>query len=189
MIVVAGPPGAGKSTAFPVSGFGVDFFNADDRAAALNHGSYIGIPTAVRRDVNALFESFVLDHIERRVSCAFETTLRSDITFDQAAQAKRAGFYLEMRFVALRDFTLHLERVKMRADSGGHSAPESVLRAIWESSIRNLRRAIREMDFILVYDNSGWGVAPTVLLKAVNGEVVYLTEDIPQWLSLSLPQL
>jgi hypothetical protein len=28
MIVVAGPPGSGKSTAFPVSGFGVAFFNA-----------------------------------------------------------------------------------------------------------------------------------------------------------------
>jgi hypothetical protein len=36
MFVIAGPPAGGKSTAFPVSGFGVDFFNADDRAAALN---------------------------------------------------------------------------------------------------------------------------------------------------------
>jgi hypothetical protein len=26
MFIVAGPPGGGKSTAFPVSGFGVDFF-------------------------------------------------------------------------------------------------------------------------------------------------------------------
>jgi len=33
MIVVAGPSGSGKSTAFPVNGFGVAFFNADDRAA------------------------------------------------------------------------------------------------------------------------------------------------------------
>jgi hypothetical protein len=29
MIVVAGPPGSGKSAAFPVSGFGVAFFNED----------------------------------------------------------------------------------------------------------------------------------------------------------------
>jgi len=36
MFIVAGPPGGGKSKAFPVSGFGVDFFNADDHAAALN---------------------------------------------------------------------------------------------------------------------------------------------------------
>jgi predicted ABC-type ATPase len=39
MIVVAGPPGGGKSTAFPVASFDVAFFNADDRAAALNGGS------------------------------------------------------------------------------------------------------------------------------------------------------
>ena len=77
MFIVAGPPGGGKSTAFPVSGFGVDFFNADDRAAALNHGSYIDIPRSIREKVNLLFESFVLSHIERTASCAFETTLRS----------------------------------------------------------------------------------------------------------------
>ena len=35
MAIIAGPPGSGKSTAFPVSGFGIDFFNADDHAAAL----------------------------------------------------------------------------------------------------------------------------------------------------------
>jgi predicted ABC-type ATPase len=126
MFIVAGPPGGGKSTAFPVSGFGVEFFNADDRAAALNQGSYLAIPRGIRDQVNVLFESFVLNHIERRASCAFETTLRSRITFDQAAKAKQAGFTTETRYVALRDFAMHLERVTMRADAGGHSAPESL---------------------------------------------------------------
>jgi predicted ABC-type ATPase len=84
-----------------------------------------------------------------------------------------------MRYLALRDFLVHLERVKMRADSGGHSAPESVLRSIYESSIRNLSRGIQEMDFIHVYDNGGWGVTPTVLLQAENGEVIYVAEQVP----------
>ena len=74
----------------------------------------------------------------------------------------------------------------MRADAGGHSAPESVLRAIYEASIRNLPRAIREMDFVHVYDNSAWGLTPTVLLQAEGGEVVYLAEDIPHWLARAL---
>ena len=33
MIVVAGPPGSGKTTFFPVVAFGVDAFNIDDRCA------------------------------------------------------------------------------------------------------------------------------------------------------------
>jgi len=49
MIVVAGPPGSGKSSLFPVSGFGVPYFNADDRAAELNGGSYVGISRQVRK--------------------------------------------------------------------------------------------------------------------------------------------
>jgi len=189
MFIVAGPPGGGKSKAFPVSGFGVDFFNADDHAAALNEGSYLQIPGEIRGRVNLLFESFVLDHIHRRASCAFETTLRSSITLEQAAMAKQAGFTTEMRYLALRDFSMHLERVKMRADAGGHSAPESLLKAIYESSIGNLPRAIREMDFVHVYDNSRWGAAPTVLLQADGGEVVYLAEPIPDWLARVLGQL
>jgi dephospho-CoA kinase len=40
MIVVAGPPGSGKSTAFPVAESGVDSSNIDDRAAELNQGSF-----------------------------------------------------------------------------------------------------------------------------------------------------
>jgi predicted ABC-type ATPase len=82
MYIVAGPPGSGKSTVFPVSGFGVEFFNADDLAAQLNQGSYLGIPQSIRDRVNRLFESFVNDCIVRRASFAVETTLRSSITFD-----------------------------------------------------------------------------------------------------------
>jgi predicted ABC-type ATPase len=64
----------------------------------------------------------------------------------------------------------------MRADTGGHSAPKYLLKGIYESSIHNLPRAIREMDFISVYDNSRWGITPAVLLQAESGEVVYLAD-------------
>ncbi len=189
MFIVAGPPGSGKSTAFPVAAFGVDFFNADDHAAALNKGSYGDIPREIRACVNTLFETFVLDHIEMRSSCAFETTLRSAVTFDQAALARRAGFTVEMRYLCLPNFENHLERVKMRADRGGHSAPEPVLRGIYESSIANLPRAIREMDLIYVYENGAWGETPEILLQAEHGEVVYQAERIPRWLAGSVARL
>lgn len=42
--------------------------------------------------------------IEKRVGFAIETTLRSGVTFEQARFAKQAGFVIEMRYLALRDF-------------------------------------------------------------------------------------
>jgi predicted ABC-type ATPase len=52
MYVVAGPAGSGKTTAFPGSQFGCDYFNADDLAAQLNSGSYVGILTTARSSIN-----------------------------------------------------------------------------------------------------------------------------------------
>ena len=114
MIVIAGPPGSGKSTAFPVADFGIAHFNADDRAAALNGGSYVGIPLGIRKIVNWEFEAFVVGCIERGDSFAIETTLRSTVTFEQARIAKACGFVVEMFYLALVDFPMHMRRVKDR---------------------------------------------------------------------------
>ncbi len=65
MVVIAGPPGSGKSTAFPVRESGVDYFNADDVAATLNQ-SYQKVPPHIRAEANRRFEAFVLDHIADR---------------------------------------------------------------------------------------------------------------------------
>lgn len=62
MLVVAGPPGSGKSTFFPVSGFGIDAFNIDDRCAQLI-GSYRAISREVREVVAKECQRFVEQHI------------------------------------------------------------------------------------------------------------------------------
>ncbi len=186
MIVVAGPPGSGKSSIFPVSSFGVSCFNADDRAAELNGGSYVGIPKSVRQAVNREFEAFVFDRIERRTSFAIETTLRSSVTFEQATLAKAVGFATEMRYLALRDFGMHIERVKARADAGGHSASETTLLETYRSSLANLPKAIAEMDDLWVYDNSPVGGPPRLVLESERGVVRFLADDPPSWLITAL---
>jgi predicted ABC-type ATPase len=186
MIVVAGPPGSGKSSLYPLSSFGVANFNADDRAAELNGGSYVGISKEIRQVVNREFETFILGSIERRVSFGIETTLRSEITFEQARLAKKAGFAVEMRYLALRDFSMHLERVKARADAGGHSASEATLRRIYEASLRNLRRAVQELDVVWVYDNTDIGASHPLVLEARDGEIHFLIDNPPRWLSAAL---
>jgi predicted ABC-type ATPase len=183
MFVVAGPPGSGKSTAFPVSGFGAAFFNADDRAAALNGGSYTGISRQIRQQVNREYAEFVVDCVNRQESFAIETTLRSDVTFEQARLAKSAGFRIEMRYMALEGFSMHLERVKARADAGGHSASEAVLRRIHDASLHNLPGAVEEMDQLWIYDNSGFGGPPQLVTETKAGRIVFLPDPPPTWLA------
>ena len=186
MIVVAGPPGSGKSVAFPVDSFGIDSFNADDRSAQLNNGSYQGIPLEIRAIVNKEFEAFVEDHIRNHKSFAIETTLRSDITFRQADQARAEGFEIQMRYIALNGFAQNLKRVIARALAGGHSAPADQLQKIHEASLRNLPKAIREMDRIQVYDNSAPDRRPKRVLSAQSGKVTYLHPSPPEWLEVVL---
>ena len=186
MIVIAGPPGAGKSTLYPVSSFGVACFNADERAAELNQGRFIGISASMRQSVNREFESFVLRAIDSRTSFAIETTLRGELTFEQVRLARQAGFIAEMRFLALSDFQMHFERVKIRADAGGHSASERILRSIYEASIQNLGRAIREMDSLRVYDNSPLDASHPLVLEARDGEICFMSRDPPRWLAVAL---
>jgi len=186
MIVVAGPPGSGKSVAFPVDSFGVDSFNADDRSAELNNGSYQGIPLEVRAVVNKEFEAFVEGHIRNHKSFAIETTLRSDITFRQADHARAEGFEIQMRYIALDGFQENLKRVISRALAGGHSAPAEQLQKIHEASLKNLPRAMREMDRIVVYDNSTLDQRPQRILIAQNGRVVWLHPSCPEWLKEAL---
>src|SRR5258706_4292213 len=114
MIVVAGPPGSGKTRYFPVTAFGIDSFNIDDRCAQIL-GSYRAIPRDVRRAVAKECERFVLDHIEQSKSFAVETTLRTVAAIGQAELARTRGFATEMRFVATDSIAENIAPVLQRA--------------------------------------------------------------------------
>jgi len=190
MFIVAGPPGAGKSSFFELSGVADHVFNADDRAAELNAGSYENIPTAVRATVNREFEEFVHVNIRAGTSFALETTLRSTITFEQAKLAKKNGFHVFMFYVALDTVEHHIERVMRRAARGGHSASESTLRRIHASSLGNLPAALNPdrsgIDIVQIYDNSQAENRPRLVLEARRGRIVGLADSFPEWLQHAL---
>jgi predicted ABC-type ATPase len=91
-----------------------------------------------------------------------------------------------MRYLALRDFPIHVERVRARADFGGHSASETTLREIYIWSLANLPRAIEGMDDLWAYDNSAVGGPPKLVLASEKGIIRFLAEDSPEWISGAL---
>jgi predicted ABC-type ATPase len=190
MYVVAGPPGSGKSRVFPLSRFGVDYFNADDRAAELNGNSYHDIPLEVRKQVNHEFELFIEEHIDRRKNFALETTLRTPVTFLQTAHAHSVGFVVNMVYVALDDVQINLDRIVVRAALGYHSAPARVLRDIHALSLKNLRQAIREcgvsIDELRIFDNTAPGEEPPLMAKIRSGRILYLAARLPKWVQEAL---
>ena len=186
MLVVGGPAGSGKSTAFPIHDFGVDPFNVDDRAAVLNGGSYLNIPPEIRARAVRECEEFIEIHIRDGESFAVETTLRSDITFRQADSARANGFTVELIFVATDDVETNVERVIMRSQRGGHSATPERLREIYSASLRHFPRAIKELDRVDAFDNTAFSGRPRLVLVARRGRITYVTPHPPSWLKESL---
>jgi predicted ABC-type ATPase len=184
MIVVAGPPGSGKTRYFPVTAFGIDAFNIDDRCAQIL-GSYRAIPREVRRAVAKECERFVLDHIERSESFAVETTLRTDAAIQQAELAKTNGFATEMQFVATNSVAENAARVLQRAQAGGHAASEREIRAIHKASVANLSKAVATFERVRVYDSTQRWTPPRLVAVARSGRLVRYGAT-PPWLEAAV---
>ena len=114
-------------------------------------------------------------------SFAVETTLRTDVAIQQAIRAKAAGFRLEMIFVATENVAENVARVAVRGLEGGHSAPESTIREIYELSLGNLADAIDVFDEVVLYDTSAFDEPPRFVARFVNGKVTSRSPSLPAW--------
>jgi hypothetical protein len=119
MLVVAGPPGSGKSTFFPIAAMGVDAFSIDDRCAQIV-GSYRAIPPAVRKAVSRECERFVGEHIDAARSFAVETTMRTLVSVRQAERAQDHGFYTMLTFLSTSSADINV-REGSPARAGGRT--------------------------------------------------------------------
>ena len=184
MTVVAGPPGSGKSIRLSVQDFGVDFFNVDERCREL-HGTFAAIPPEIRRLAQEECEAFVQEHIDSGISFALETTLGGKAAAAlQARQAKDAGFFTSIVYVATADVEINIERIRRRGLAGGHSAPPAVILEIHKQSLGNLAAALSGFDRGEVYDNSG--NAPRLVLRVLNGSLEEVLPPVPDWLRTAL---
>lgn len=102
-----------------------------------------------------------------------------------AARVRQAGFETDLRYLTPQDVSINIERVRIRADAGGHSAPDWKLREIYQSSTGNLPAAIRTFNTVDVVDNTQLNDLQ-LKLSAQDGQIIYLAEQVPAWLERAL---
>ena len=183
VVAVAGPNGAGKSTfhAAHLQPAGLRFVNADEVGRELGVGAYEAAEAAAR---------IRLALLEQRESFVFETVF-SDPVGDELAfllRAEKAGYAVVLCFVGLEGPEQSEERVAMRVLQGGHDVPTEKLRERYPRTMGNLRKAIRELPHVLVFDNGDLARPFRKVAAFERGRTVERHPPLPRWMPGQRPR-
>lgn len=90
--------------------------------------------------------------IRKRVDFGFETTLSGNSEVRLIQEAKRLGYRTTMVFIGLDHPALHVMRVKLRVQNGGHYVdPVDIVRR-QKRCIENLKRVQPMVDRLYIVD-------------------------------------
>lgn len=176
VVALAGPNGAGKSTFFEafLRPAALRFVNADDLARDLGVDAYqaMELASSLRQTLVEQGESFV-----------FETVLSDPVgdKLEFLRKAQQRGYTVVLCFVGLASAAMSEERVAMRVLQGGHDVPTKKLRARFPRTLANLRKAIRQLDGVLVFDNSDLAKPFREVAEFQRGKAVFVS-SAPAWL-------
>jgi predicted ABC-type ATPase len=181
LIVYAGPNGSGKSSLRDVMNDTVDVVIDPDRLAyAVNPGQPRMADYEAGRRAIRLFHAALA---EGR-SISLETTLTGRAVLARLRTARAAGYDVTLIYIALENAELNVQRVAQRASRGGHDIEPSLVRRRVGQSQANLPQALALAQRAVVLDNSG--PAHRRLLEMRDGNIVFVSPDIPDWLKRRL---
>ena len=186
LLVYAGPNGSGKSSlrdqgALPDP---VEVVIDPDRIARqLNPADPRAADRAAGKMALALFET----SLAGRRSLSLETTLAGHSTLRRLRAAKAAGYDVELRYVALENVALNIQRVRARAARGGHFIEPANIRRRYVSSLANLPEGLAIVDRAILADNSG--AAHLVVLEMAGQRITRAVSDLPGWLLPLMPRI
>jgi predicted ABC-type ATPase len=177
LIALAGPNGAGKTSFYyeHLADEGLRFVNADEIARESGASS-----DDAARVTNQVREQL----LEQRESFIFETVF-SDPVGDKVAFLKRAverGYAVVVVFVGVDSAQTSALRVELRVAKGGHDVPEDKLAPRYERTMENLKRAVRELPRVIVYDNSDFEERHRKVAEFADSKCVEKVHRAPEWL-------
>ena len=156
IIIIAGPNGAGKTTFarefLPQEAGCPVFVNADLIAAGLSPFA----PERAAIQAGRLMLEAIAQHVARRESFAFESTLSGRGYARQIPQWRQLGYRVELFFLSLTSADMAVQRVAERVRQGGHDIPEATIRRRFDSGARLFPDVYQPLvDQWVLYDNSG----------------------------------
>lgn len=179
IVALAGPNGAGKTTFYHahLAAAGLRFVNADVLARELeisNAYDAARAADALRRTLVDQGESFVFETV-------FSDPRGEKIAFLKAAQKK--GFTVVLVFVGVSSPDVSCDRVAMRVSQGGHDVPVEKLRSRFPRTLANLKRCIRFLDQVWVFDNGDLRRPYRRVAVIEQGRTTFLAANPPRWLA------
>ena len=182
IVALAGPNGAGKTTFYRahLQDAALRYVNADVLAHELGLHPYVAAKAAdaLRRELVRQRESFV-----------FETVF-SDPAGDKLAfllDSAKAGYSVVLCHIGISGPAVSEERVAMRVSQGGHDVPAEKLIARYPRTQANLRRAIRELPQVWIFDNDDLSRPFRLVAVYEDGRQIKLCKPVPGWLEGLLP--
>ena len=156
IIIVAGPNGAGKTTFarefLPQEAGCPVFVNADLIAAGLSPFA----PERAAIQAGRLMLQAIQQHVAKRTSFAFETTLSGLGYARQIPLWRRLGYFVSLYFLSLPSAAIAVRRVAQRVRQGGHDVPEATIRRRFVSGKRLFTDVYQPLvDEWILYDNAG----------------------------------
>jgi predicted ABC-type ATPase len=177
IIALAGPNGAGKSTFYEVhlKPTGLRFLNADLIARELETDPYRAseVVAKLRAELVQLRESFIFETV-------FSDPVGDKLLF--LKQAAQSGYTVILCFIGIESPELSETRVAMRVSQGGHDVPREKLVQRFPRILTNLRRALRELPRVLVFNNDDLDSPFRHVADYQNGKPVFLKPPVPSWL-------
>ena len=178
---IVGGNGAGKSTFFKtfLEPQAIPFINADVIANEIDPeqpeaASYHAAEFAAQQRKQA---------IRDQQNFCFETVFSHPSKIDLLAQAKAAGYEINLVVIYLSHTELNKARVKQRVSEGGHGVPEEKIESRIPRTHKNIGVAVDLCDFVYIFDNSSYDNPFQQIATKDYGGVTFYEEEIPDWVA------
>jgi predicted ABC-type ATPase len=177
LVALAGPNGAGKTTFYHayLKPVGLRFLNADEIARDLEIDAYEAarVITQLRQELVRQRESFVFETV-------FPDPVGDKLAF--LTGAARAGYGVVLCFIGISGPGKSEERVAMRVTQGGHDVPSAKLVSRFPRTLSNLEAAIRELPYVLIFDNDDLRTPFRKVASFIHGRQQWAVKPTPKWL-------